>query len=518
VVGGRRARSTAAATANLTAVDKGRKVDSSSSSAVKVKAKPFSKIPGPVALPFYGTLWTYRFGKYGVERYKEHLTAMYAKYGPLARDVLGGTPVVRVFEPVDAREVLRADGKYPIIPPLQESAKMFRTRRGYGLGLGNTNGVEWHTLRNPVQKVLLKPRSIQSYLPDVNAVSDDFVRRIKEDRDTTTRVLPNMRNLVAKWHMETAASIAFERRLGILGRGVAEARAERMINVQKTSFRLSSDLKFSLPIYRYINTPKWAALERSEDEFYNNAVEFSKGPIAEVMELMKKGPLTGEKFNFLTMLLSRPDIPPREAIVLCMSLQGDGLTATVPTLMNALYCISSNPRVQQKLYEEVQRVLPPDGYVTQEVINKLHYLKTVIKETLRFCPLNTEVARISQKDFVLSGYHVPKGTTIDVNTIVLYRSAKFFPKPNEFIPERWERHENDKDTDDVNRVYSFTPFGHGTRMCIGRRFAEQDLQAAIAKIIRKFRLTYLDSEPMEQVYHTLMLPKKDPKIEFVERK
>ena len=53
-----------------------------------------------------------------------------------------------------------------------------------------------------------------------------------------------------------------------------------------------------------------------------------------VRQLLSKGQLDGSKFNFLVNLLSRKEITAKEAIVLCMSLQADGLTAVISFIFN----------------------------------------------------------------------------------------------------------------------------------------------------------------------------------------
>lgn len=53
-----------------------------------------------------------------------------------------------------------------------------------------------------------------------------------------------------------------------------------------------------------------------------------------------------------------------------------------------------------------------------------------------------------------------------------------FPRPNEYLPERWLR---DKPYGDIH-PYASLPFSHGSRMCIGRRIAEQEMYIFLARV------------------------------------
>ena len=51
-----------------------------------------------------------------------------------------------------------------------------------------------------------------------------------------------------------------------------------------------------------------------------------------------------------------------------------------------------------------------------------------------------------------------------------------------YLPERWLKDEGDTLRPDNNFV--MLPFGYGSRMCIGRRFAEQEIYLAVVKVRR----------------------------------
>jgi len=61
---------------------------------------------------------------------------------------------------------------------------------------------------------------------------------------------------------------------------------------------------------------------------------------------------------------------------------------------------------------------------------------------------------------------------------------EYFPRPSEYIPERWLP---DKEYDHLRarHPFAYMPFGYGPRMCVGRRFAELEIEILLAKVGRK---------------------------------
>lgn len=70
-------------------------------------------------------------------------------------------------------------------------------------------------------------------------------------------------------------------------------------------------------------------------------------------------------------------------------------------------------------------------------------------------------------------------THIQANLFGMFRDEKLYPDNDSFKPERWLR-ENKMDT--KLKSLSNLVWGHGARMCIGRRFAEQELHIALTKV------------------------------------
>lgn len=504
------------------------------------EVRPFSEIPGPRLYPVIGNLYQYTLGPFERFKYHDALKSLNQTYGPLVKENLGGRVIVHVFDPEDIKIVYSNEGKHPVIPPLQETTGIYRAQKKMSLGLGFTNGEEWYRLRSNSQQRMLRPKEVQHHIPAVNRVAQDFTDRLSTVRYNQTNEVSDLATEIGCWSLENAGSRVFDKRLGCFEIGSEnEEFAKKMVEANRVIFKYSGILKLAFPFYRYISTPKWRKLVKAEDFMYGNSIRLVDEAILRVRDEIEKGTYDEDRdqFYILSYLLSQLQLNLKDVTVLCLSLFLDALSTTSPTLLFNLYSLATNQRSQDKAYEEIKSIVGTDPTVpiTVEHINQMKYLKAFVKETFRVWPNGTEVSRYTDKDFSLQGYHIPSGTHVDLNPFVHFRNPKIFPHPDLHLPERWLRIEDVKQTetpDEGEKVpwrsvieasekihpYLLTPFGHGTRMCAGRRFAEQDLYVLLSTILRKFKLSYAVGEGMDAIYHTLLFPDRPLRIKFENRK
>lgn len=476
---------------------------------------PFEDIPGPPRVPLWGNLLQYKLRVYDWRQYHKVLCQLHTKYGPIVREDLGPyNTVIHLFDPDDARAVYATEGRSPIIKPLQETVKLYRQKKDKSPGLGNTNGEEWYRLRSAVRHLMLQPREVSQYLPEVDDATNQFVSRIKSSLDSHGEVA-TLNEEVAKWSQESAGRICFGKSLGCFSRGPEERELDNIIHTNREMFRLSAVLKFSLPIYKLFPTPLWQKVAKLEDILVDYSERHVDKTVDEINELIKKGEPIPDRYSFMSHLIASKDLSRKDITILTLSLFLDGLSTTVPMLLFNLYNLALHPEAQEKLFSEVRHVLPdPETPITSKILGHLPYLKAFVKESFRTLPNGTDISRILEKDLVLSGYKIPAGTHVNLNMLVNFKSEKYFPDPDKFLPERWLR------GDESQSVHPFvlTPFGHGTRTCAGRRFAEQDLYVFLTRIVRTFKVSYPHGAALDTVYDTLVFPKGPVRARFELRK
>ena len=74
--------------------------------------------------------------------------------------------------------------------------------------------------------------------------------------------------------------------------------------------------------------------------------------------------------------------------------------------------ISSNPRIEWLVREELRRVLQGRRLPTYQDLDKLVYLKLCIRETLRLYPSAHVFGRKAEEETLLGGYLIPKGSSL----------------------------------------------------------------------------------------------------------
>lgn len=73
-------------------------------------------------------------------------------------------------------------------------------------------------------------------------------------------------------------------------------------------------------------------------------------------------------------------------------------------------------------------------------------------------------------------------------------SSKYFSQPEQFLPERWLKGSGYK-----HHPFASLPFGYGKRMCLGRRFADLELQTVVSKVYYVFIINVLSTLTVNEI-------------------
>ncbi|EDV28486.1 uncharacterized protein TRIADDRAFT_51440 [Trichoplax adhaerens] len=158
------------------------------------------------------------------------------------------------------------------------------------------------------------------------------------------------------------------------------------------------------------------------------------------------------------------------------------------TLLWMLYDIGKNPRVQNRLRDEIRRVMKDSKEPNLDLFQKMPYLRACLQETLRIHPISVALPRIINEDLVLSGYKVPAKSFVWIGHYFMARDESAFTNPSQYMPERWLRG-SDRQGNKSESRFQYLPFGYGPRMCIGKRIAEMEIYTLMSKIMPIQELT-----------------------------
>jgi cytochrome P450 len=165
-----------------------------------------------------------------------------------------------------------------------------------------------------------------------------------------------------------------------------------------------------------------------------------------------------------------------------------GHETTASALSWLLYHLSTHPEIQQKVRDEVERVLNGRP-LTSELMRELPYTSHVIKENMRIQPPVTELAtRECVQDTEFEGVVIPKGIRIGIGIETAHLNEEFWDKPHEFIPERFEN--NTK-----QHPFAYMPFSLKSRACIGSQFSLLEQTMFLTTIVQYFKWTFVELNP-----------------------
>jgi cytochrome P450 len=157
------------------------------------------------------------------------------------------------------------------------------------------------------------------------------------------------------------------------------------------------------------------------------------------------------------------------------------------------HLLFQHPTILDKVRAEHSRVLGPDPLQAESLIfsnphllNQLPYTLAAIKESLRMYP-TVAALRDGQPDFFLvgdNGLRFPTDQTIVWGDHYgVHHNPAHWPRPREFLPERWLVPENHELYPPKN---AWRPFERGPRNCIGQDVAMTEIKLMLALTVREF--------------------------------
>lgn len=157
----------------------------------------------------------------------------------------------------------------------------------------------------------------------------------------------------------------------------------------------------------------------------------------------------------------------------------DTTSATMEWAMTELL---RHPMVLKKLQAEAREILEHRQGITENELAKMHYLKAVVKETLRLHPPVPVLAREAGEDARVLGYDLAERTIVMISTWAIGRDPASWDEPEKFHPERFLNSSLDFNGQDFELI----PFGAGRRGCPGAAFAMSSIENVLANLAHKF--------------------------------
>jgi cytochrome P450 len=161
-------------------------------------------------------------------------------------------------------------------------------------------------------------------------------------------------------------------------------------------------------------------------------------------------------------------------------------TNTVSTTCWTLAYLSQYPEWQEKVREEVLRIVPDDESISFANLREMDILGCCTSETVRKNAL-AFLFRKALKDITIGEYTILKGDYVIVSPSITHANPKVFPEPEKWKPERFLA-DGDYKSAALKLGRNFIQWGFQHHRCLGEHFATMVMRTTIAKFLREYKV------------------------------
>ncbi|CAN0926023.1 Germacrene A hydroxylase [Linum grandiflorum] len=359
------------------------------------------------------------------------LTELATKYGPLMHLQLGEVSTVVVSSAELAKEFLQTnDLNFANRPYLPSAHIIFYQGRDILFG----NGDYWKKMRKICTQELLAPNRVKSFLPTIEEEVNQLVTSIRSCNSASPI---NIGGMLLSLGYSLMSRTAF---------GKIQKHSDSYIPVGREILKAieGSNLWDLFPSSYLVR--RLTSTESKLKKLHNKANAILQTIIDDHIAKRSTN-------NNLEIPITNNHI---KAVLLDVFLGGSDSSSL--TIEWALSELMRNSRVMKKVQKEVRDQIDRKGRIDYEDLHQLHYLKLVIKETLRLHPPAPFLPpREARETTVIHDYHIPAKTRIIISTN--------YSKGLDF---------------------SLLTFGSGRRICPGVQFGMAILTICLANLLYYF--------------------------------
>ncbi|ESW05997.1 hypothetical protein PHAVU_010G010900 [Phaseolus vulgaris] len=429
--------------------------------------------PGPRGLPIIGNLHQLNTSALPLQLWK-----FSTKYGPIFSLKLGLRPAIVVSSPKLAKEVMKDhDLQFCGRPRLLGQQKL--SYNGVDIAFSPYNSY-WREIRKICVVHILSSIRVSNF----SSIRHFEVKQMmgKISMHASSSKVTNLSDALVSLTSTIICRIAFGRRYE--DEGTERSMFHRLLNECQAMLAM---LFFSdyIPFLGWID--KLRGLRGRLEQNFKELDTFYQQVIDEHMDPNRKKPENEDLIDVLLQLKKQRsfsvDLQNDHIKAVFMNMLIGATDTTSATTVWAMTALLKNPRVMKKVQEELRNLGNEKDFLHEDDIQKLPYLKAVIKETLRLhLPAPLLVQRETNEPCILEGYEIPAKTIVYVNAWAIHRDPNTWKDPEEFLPERFL----DSTTDFRGQDFEFIPFGAGRRICPGILMAIASLDLILANLLRSF--------------------------------
>ncbi|GER27912.1 cytochrome P450 [Striga asiatica] len=428
--------------------------------------------PGPPGLPFLGNLHQLASAK----ALHIYLWRLSRKYGPILQLKLGSVPTIVISSAKWAEQVMKAqDLAFCSRPNFVGPKKLSYNCVDM---VFSPYGEYWRELRKITAVHLLSVKKVQSF----RAVREDEVFRMVSR--ISSKPVVDLSHVAMALGNTLICRVAFGKRYD--EEGYEQRRFDKLLHDAQALLAAFYVADY-FPAFGWVD--KLSGMISRLDSTFEKLDSFYEELIYEHMCKRRDGCVEDEA-DILDILIQLKE--DRSCSVdldwdVIKSLLTDIFIAATDTsaasIVWTMTALIKAPHIMHKVQAEIRNSINPKGYVDEDDIPKLPYLKAVISETLRlYPPAPMLVPRQTTEKCFLEGYEIQPKTLVYVNAWAVARDPEYWENPHEFKPERFLN----SNVDVKGQDFGVIPFGSGRRICPGMHMGLANVELALANLLYSF--------------------------------